>query len=87
MVPDEFGGAVAAVRELLDHGHRRIGFCTDVSDIPATRGRLAGYQQALADDGIEFDPSLAEGLAFIREEYAEMLPESVVNIDAPSRES
>ena len=60
VVPDEFGGAVAAVRELLDHGHRRIGFCTDLSDIPATRARLAGYRQALAEGGIEFDPSLVD---------------------------
>jgi transposase len=30
---------------------------------------------------LEFDPSLAEGLAFIREEYAEMLPDSVGQAD------
>jgi hypothetical protein len=30
---------------------------------------------------LEFDPSLAEGLAFIREEYAEMLPDSVGHAD------
>ena len=58
VVPDEVGGARAAVEELLSQGHRRIGFCTDTADIPATRGRLIGYRQALEVYGIPFDPSL-----------------------------
>lgn len=32
---------------------------------------------------LEFDPSLAEGLAFIREEYAEMLPNEVGSEEGP----
>jgi len=58
VVPDEVGGARAAVEELLSHGHRRIGFATDTSDIPATRGRLIGYRQALEVYGVAFDESL-----------------------------
>ncbi|MET3803130.1 LacI family transcriptional regulator [Nakamurella sp. UYEF19] len=58
VVPDEVGGARAAVEELLSNGHRRIGFCTDSADIPATRARLTGYRQALEVYGIPFDPSL-----------------------------
>lgn len=58
VVPDEEGGAFAAVRELIDHGHRRIGFVTNVDDVPATRGRLAGYGRALAEAGIPFDAQL-----------------------------
>jgi len=61
VVPDEVGGARAAVEELLSNGHRRIGFCTDVADIPATRGRLVGYRQALEVYGVEFDPELVSG--------------------------
>lgn len=34
-----------------------------------------------ATSSLQFDPSLAEGLAFIREEYGEMLPDSVVAAD------
>lgn len=52
VVPDEFAGACTATQVLLDHGHRRIGFATNVHDIPATRGRLAGYRQALSDTGV-----------------------------------
>ncbi|MFB9236955.1 LacI family DNA-binding transcriptional regulator [Plantactinospora siamensis] len=51
VVPDERAGAAAAVGELLRHGHRRIGFCTNRDDIPATTGRLAGYRDALAGAG------------------------------------
>jgi len=58
VVPDEIGGARQAVQELVDHGHRRIGFVTNVDDVPATRGRLAGYRETLETAGIEFDESL-----------------------------
>ena len=58
VVPDEVGGAIAAVTELLDHGHRRIGFVTNHEDVPATRGRLDGYQRALASRDVAFDSSL-----------------------------
>lgn len=58
VVPDEEGGARLAVEELLKHGHRRIGFTTNIDDVPATRGRLAGYRRALESAGIGFDPSL-----------------------------
>lgn len=30
---------------------------------------------------LEFDPSLAEGLAFIREEYSEMLPDEIADVE------
>ncbi|MCR3752234.1 LacI family DNA-binding transcriptional regulator [Lentzea californiensis] len=58
VVPDEEQGGKTAAQTLLAHGHRRIGFVTNVDDIPASRGRLAGYRAALADEGIEFDPAL-----------------------------
>ncbi|SDZ26088.1 LacI family DNA-binding transcriptional regulator [Herbiconiux ginsengi] len=58
VVPDEEGGAYVAVDELIRHGHRRIGFITNSDDVPATRGRLAGYRKALADAGLDFDPTL-----------------------------
>lgn len=58
VVPDEVSGGYTAVRELIEHGHRRIGFLTDSEDIPATHGRLEGYRRALAEAGIAFDPEL-----------------------------
>lgn len=58
VIPDEVAGAYAATTELLDHGHRRIGFVTDVHDIPASKGRLAGYRKALRDRHIRFARNL-----------------------------
>lgn len=58
VVPDEVLGGETAVRELVRHGHRRIGFITNVDDIPATRGRLEGYRRALAEADIAEDPRL-----------------------------
>ncbi|MBM0227401.1 substrate-binding domain-containing protein [Micromonospora sp. ATA51] len=57
-MPDERGGGEVAVGELLTHGHRRIGFLTNVDDIPATHGRLLGYQEALRAAGVPFRPEL-----------------------------
>jgi LacI family transcriptional regulator len=58
VVPDDRGGARAAVTELLDHGHRRIGLIND-SHAPVAAGlRLAGYRDALSSYGIRFDRTL-----------------------------
>jgi LacI family transcriptional regulator len=58
VVPDEVQGGYTAVRELIDHGHRRIGMAVGTADIPALHGRLEGYRKALAEAGIPFEPSL-----------------------------
>ncbi len=55
---DSFGGALAAVRHLIDLGHRRIGFLAGRPDLRSAGLREAGYRRALADAGIPFDPSL-----------------------------
>ncbi|GAA1817608.1 LacI family DNA-binding transcriptional regulator [Agromyces neolithicus] len=59
VVPDEVGGALAAVRHLIDAGHRRIAFC-NVADqrFIARTLRQRGYEAALNEAGIEIDPSL-----------------------------
>jgi LacI family transcriptional regulator len=58
VVPDEVGGAVAAVSHLVDAGHTRIGFLNNDDDVPATHLRFAGYRQVLDDHGIRFDATL-----------------------------
>lgn len=58
VVPDEVGGAVAAVSHLVEAGHRRIGFLNNDDDVPATLLRLSGYQQVLQTHRIPFDASL-----------------------------
>ncbi|MBG6056049.1 LacI family transcriptional regulator [Salinibacterium sp. CAN_S4] len=58
VVPDEVGGAVAAVTHLVEAGHRRIAFLNNDDDVPATHERLIGYKQVLREHGIPLDESL-----------------------------
>ena len=58
VVPDEAGGARAAVTALLDAGHERIGYCTHAMAVPAVRERLRSYRKTLTDRGIRPDPAL-----------------------------
>lgn len=58
VVPDEEQGGYDATMYLIRHGHRRIGFVNNSGPIPATLGRMAGYQKALAETGMLFDPQL-----------------------------
>ncbi|MPZ80850.1 MAG: substrate-binding domain-containing protein [Actinophytocola sp.] len=52
---DNRAGARLAVRHLLDTGRRRIGTITGMLDHPAAAARLAGWQDALEEAGL--DPS------------------------------
>jgi LacI family transcriptional regulator len=58
VVPDETDGALTAVRELAAHGHRRIGFVNNESDIPATIGRLEGFRRGLKEAHLRFQRAL-----------------------------
>lgn len=61
VVPDEVQGGYAATRHLLEAGHTRIGLINIESldsELPAAVGRYAGYEQALAESGLEVNPSL-----------------------------
>ncbi len=51
-------GALDAMRYLIKLGHRRIAHITGVRGHRHASDRLAGYQQALAEAGIEVDPAL-----------------------------
>jgi LacI family transcriptional regulator len=55
-VNDRSGG-LQVTRYLIGRGHRRIGFL-DASSRNGNLEKLEGYQQALADQGIAFDPTL-----------------------------
>jgi LacI family transcriptional regulator len=57
VVSDNVGGAKQAVRHLLDHGHRRIGFLGDLLSISTARDRLTGYTQALESEGLAVEKS------------------------------
>jgi LacI family transcriptional regulator len=50
-------GVFKAIRYLIGLGHRRVGFL-DASHPNGNDEKLEGYQQALAQSGIAFDPDL-----------------------------
>jgi LacI family transcriptional regulator len=58
VVSDNVGGAKQAVRHLVDHGHRRIGFLGDLLSISTARERLSGYTQVLESAGLLVDENL-----------------------------
>jgi LacI family transcriptional regulator len=53
VVPDEYGGARAAVDALLRAGHTRIGFINNTEDVPSTSQRLRGFREALDHAGLD----------------------------------
>ncbi len=55
---DSIDGAYQGTRHLIQLGHRRIGLLIGVREIQTFKERLFGYQKALADHSIPFDPSL-----------------------------
>ncbi len=55
---DDTRGAYEAVTQLIAEGHRRIGLVTGENRSRHTADRLKGYDKALQDNGILFDPSL-----------------------------
>jgi LacI family transcriptional regulator len=60
---DDQRAAYEMTRHLVSLGHRRIGFVSGHPDQTASARRLAGYQAAVADLGVEASPELmARGL-------------------------
>ena len=53
---DNFAGAYEATRHLIAQGHTRIAHLTRMETTEAAADRLRGYQQALRDSGLEFNP-------------------------------
>lgn len=62
VVPDDRGGARSAVTELIEHGHRRIGFINDARAPVAASLRLEGYRDALKAHGIRYDRRLVASI-------------------------
>lgn len=54
---DDRAGARRAIRHLISLGHRRIGFL-DPFPVTENNEKLEGYQQALEEAGLAFDPHL-----------------------------
>jgi DNA-binding LacI/PurR family transcriptional regulator len=55
---DREGGASAATKHLLEHGHRRIGVISPPANWMTMREVHRGHERALAAAGIDMDPDL-----------------------------
>jgi DNA-binding LacI/PurR family transcriptional regulator len=55
---DNEGAAYRAVRHLIDRGHQRIAMLSGRASISTTTERVAGYERALRESGLEPDPRL-----------------------------
>lgn len=58
VVVDDQNGAYGLVRYLIDRGHRRIGVIAGKGDSIHAQDRLLGYQKALRDCQLIYDPEL-----------------------------
>jgi DNA-binding LacI/PurR family transcriptional regulator len=68
VVSDDRAGAYEAVTHLIKLGHKRIAYLSGVKDAFSTKGRLLGYQEALRDNNIAFEPELIEGDGWLIED-------------------
>jgi DNA-binding LacI/PurR family transcriptional regulator len=64
---DNHGGAIAAVRHLIDLGRSTVATITGPSDMPAGVTRQAAYRDAMREAGRTPDPALEENGGFTRE--------------------
>lgn len=58
IIPDDEGGQRTLTRAVVAAGHKRIAYLTLAPSLVATKLRLKGYKDALAEAGIPFDPNL-----------------------------
>jgi DNA-binding LacI/PurR family transcriptional regulator len=84
VVVDNRGATRAAVRHLVDHGHRRIGFVGDRDDIWTAQERHAGYLDALAGAGIPADAGLVRRGVRTSARAAAVVAELLARPDPPT---
>ncbi|MCT2278994.1 LacI family DNA-binding transcriptional regulator [Micromonospora chalcea] len=81
---NNWSGALAATRHLLDLGHRRIGVITGpVRDLSA-RARLDGFHAALDYAGVPFDQSLERRGVFTFENGRDLAAQLLARPDPPT---
>lgn len=83
VISDNFGGGFGLTRHLVEMGHRRIAVVYDFEE-SSVLDRLAGYQKALRDVAIEFDPDLVQNIkeSGFTESFAELVKRIVYDIKA-----
>ncbi len=75
-------GAYDATHYLLELGHRRIAIITDQLELSTSSTRLAGYQAALQEFSVPFDPELVKEDNYMFP-YTRKLAESLLKLPDP----
>ena len=79
---DSISGARALTQHLIGLGHSRIAMITGAAETSTAADRVAGYQFALAEAGLPFDPHLIKYGEF-RADSGERLTHEVLNEEPP----
>ncbi|UJZ95830.1 LacI family DNA-binding transcriptional regulator [Photobacterium damselae subsp. damselae] len=61
---DNSAGTYLATKHLIEQGHRKIAYLSCEMEVDDKFDRFNGYQQALAEAGIEFNPDWVEEVPF-----------------------
>ncbi|MFF0233672.1 LacI family DNA-binding transcriptional regulator [Micromonospora sp. NPDC005252] len=81
---NNWSGALAATRHLLDLGHRRIGVVTGPQQDLSARARLDGFRAALDHAGVPFDGSLERRGVFSFEDGRDLGRELLTLAEPPT---
>ncbi len=91
VVPDEVSGGYNATRELLEKGHRRIGFINlgrfgniGLPPLAAAAGRLSGYKRALEEWGVPYDEALIAYSNQLPDHNAQLTRDLLTMTDPPT---
>jgi len=81
---DNEHAAYEATRHLIAHGHRRIALIDPPARFLFTRQRLRGYQRALEEGGVGFDPALVAELSIGARRVRERVGLFLATTDRPT---
>ena len=79
---DDAAGVRLAVEHLIEHGHRRIAFTGDSSDLPTTRERLRVHREVLREHGLDCRPEF-ERLGVVDERTADEAIRGITGLAEP----
>ncbi len=74
---DNFDGAYQATQHLIAQGHTRIAHLTQMETTEAAADRLRGYEQALRDSGLDFNP---RNLILLRDGGRRLDPDQMLSL-------
>lgn len=84
LTSDNHAGAMAAVRHLIERGHRRIAFLGGFHDTAVFEARMRGYREALLEAGLDAAEALVIGSAPSRAGGVTAIEQAMMLSDRPT---